>query len=99
MHKVLSSFKWKSITKFQQLINFEKPQNFSKIPKPRFQNMKCMKNERLEVYQENKNLKKLEKTLRIKTGVRWECLGEKKMRELLRERSKKISYESHEEII
>ena len=52
MHEVLSSFKWKPIPKFQQLINFEKPQNFSKTPKPRFQNMKCMKNERLEAYQE-----------------------------------------------
>ena len=59
MHEVLSSFKWKPIPKFQQqLINFEKPQNFSKTPKPRFQNMKCMKNERLEAYQEKKILKK-----------------------------------------
>ena len=74
MHEVLSSFKWKPIPKFQQpLINFEKPQNFSKTPKPRFQNMKCMKNERLEAYQEKKILKKLEETLRNKIGVRWEC--------------------------
>ena len=51
MHEILNSFKQKPIPKFQQsLINFEKPQNFSKSPKPRFQNMKCMKNERLEAY-------------------------------------------------
>ena len=57
--------------KFQQtLINFEKPQKFSKSPKPRFQNMKCMKNERLEAYQVQKLLKKLEETLRRRLGVR-----------------------------
>ena len=44
----------------------KKPQNFSKTPKPRFQNMKCMKNEKLEAYQEKKILKKLEETLRNK---------------------------------
>ena len=43
MHEMLNSFKQKSIPKFQQqLINFEKLQNISKTPKPRFQNMKCM---------------------------------------------------------
>ena len=36
----------------------KKPQNFSKTPKPKFQNMKCMKNKRLETYQEKKNLEK-----------------------------------------
>ena len=31
MHEILNSFKWKPIPKFQQqLINFEKPQNFFK---------------------------------------------------------------------
>ena len=59
MYEVLNSFKWKPIPKFQkQLINFEKPQNFSKTPKPKFQNMKCIKNKRLETYQEKKNLEK-----------------------------------------
>ena len=59
MYEVLSSFKWKPIPKFQQqLIYFEKPQNFSKTPKPKFQNMKCMKNKILETYQEKKNLEK-----------------------------------------
>ena len=71
MYEVLSSFKWKPIPKFQQqLINFEKPQNLSKTPKPRSQNMKCMKNERLEAYQEKKILKKLEKSQRKRFRVR-----------------------------
>ena len=71
MHEISNSFKQKPIPKFQQsLINFEKPQNFSKSPKPRFQNMKCMKNERLEAYQVKKLLKKLEETLRRRLGVR-----------------------------
>ena len=47
--------------------------------------MKCMKNERLEAYQEKKILKKHEETLRIKIGVRWECLGEKNERAIERE--------------
>ena len=52
MYEVLNTFKWKPIPKFQwKLINFQKPQNFSKTPKPRFQNMKCMKEEGLEAYQ------------------------------------------------
>ena len=59
MYEVWNSFKWKPIPKFQKyLINFEKPQNFSKTPKPKFQNMKYMKNKRLETYQEKKNLEK-----------------------------------------
>ena len=61
MYEILNSFKQTLIPKFQQtLINFEKLQNFSKSPKPRFQNMKCMKNEKLEAYQMEKLLKKLE---------------------------------------
>ena len=40
------------------------PNKFSKTPKPRFQNMKCMNMKRLEAYQVKKNLKKLEETLR-----------------------------------
>ena len=47
MHEILNSFKWKPVLKFQQkLIKFEKTQIFFKNPKPRFQNMKCMNNER-----------------------------------------------------
>ena len=97
MHEISNSFKQKPIPKFQQsLINFEKPQNFSKSPKPRFQNMKCMKNERLEAYQVKKFLNKLEETLRRRLGVRWECLGDEEI-ELSKERSREMRFESHEE--
>ena len=76
MYEILNSFKKKPIPKFQQtLINFEKPQNFSKSPKPRFQNMKCMKNERLEAYQVKKLLKKFEETLREKIGSEMRVFG------------------------
>ena len=67
MHEILNSFKQKSIPKFQQkLINFEKHQNFSKTPKPRFQNMKCMKMREKNLPSEGKNLKKLEKHLVVR---------------------------------
>ena len=46
------------------------PKICQKPPKPRFQNMKCMKNERLEAYQEKKILKKFEKSQRKRFGVR-----------------------------
>ena len=47
MHEVKRSFKQKPIPKFQQTLkNFEKPQNFSKTPKPSSKCMKCMNNER-----------------------------------------------------
>ena len=50
--------------KFQQkLINFEKPQKFSKTPKPRFQNMKMHVNERKETYQVKRKLEKARKSL------------------------------------
>ena len=49
---------------------FWKPQKFSKTLKPKFPNMKCMKNKRLEIYQEKKILKKLEKPQRKRFGVR-----------------------------
>ena len=72
MYEVLNTFKWKPIPKFQwKLINFEKPQNFSKKnSKPRFQNMKCMNEKGLEAYQVKRNLKKLEESLRNKFRVR-----------------------------
>ena len=100
MHEILNSFKQKkTIPTFQQsLINFEKPQNFSKTPKPRFQNMKCMKNERLEAYQVKKLLKKLEEILRKKIGVSERGLGDEKT-EVSKERSTEMSYESHEKNI
>ena len=97
MHEILNSFKQKSIPKFlQSLINFEKPQNFSKSPKPSFQNMKCMKNERLEAYQVKKLLKKLEETLRRRLGVRLEWLVDEEI-ELSKERSREMTFRSHEE--
>ena len=47
MHEILTYLSENPSQNFQQqLINFEKPQKFSKTPKPRFQNMKCMNNER-----------------------------------------------------
>ena len=65
MYEVLNTSKWKPNLKFQwKLINFEKLQNFSKTPKPRLQNMKCMNEKGLEAYQVKKNLKKLEESLR-----------------------------------
>ena len=87
MHEILNSFKQKPIPKFQQsLINFEKPQNFSKTPKPRFQNMKI---ERLEAYQVKKLLKKLENPLGKRLGVSERGLGGEKI-EVSRERSREI---------
>ena len=64
MYEVLNSFKWKPIPKFSIITQqfWKTPKFFKKTPKPKFQNMKCMKNERLEAYQEKKILKKLEKS-------------------------------------
>ena len=63
MYEVLNSFKWTLIPKFQKKTQqFWKTLKIWKTPKPRFQNMKCMKNERIEAYQEKKILKKLEET-------------------------------------
>ena len=80
MYEILNSFKWKTHPKISIITH-----QFWKTPKPKFQNMKCMKNERLEAYQGKKILEKLEETLRIKIGVRWEFLGEKKERVIERE--------------
>ena len=76
MHEILNSFKQKLIPKFQQsLNNFEKPQNFSKSPKHRLQNMKCMRNERLEAYQVKKHLINLEECLRKRLDVKERVFG------------------------
>ena len=86
MYEVLSSFKHNPTQNCNNNSSIlKKPQNVSKTPKPTFQNMKCMKNERLKAYQEKKILKKLEETLRNKIGVKWECLGEKNERAIERE--------------
>ena len=89
MYEVLNAFKWKPIPKFQwKLIDFEKPQNFSKTPKPRFQNMKCMNEKRLEAYQVKRNLKK---AWRILEEQVWSEMREfwERNREVSIERSKK----------
>ena len=76
MHEILNSFKQKPIPKFQQTLNkFEKPQNFAKSPKLRFQNMKCMNNERLEAYQVKKHLINLEECLRKRLDVKERVFG------------------------
>ena len=64
MHEVFKIKSSKINPKFQQyLINFEKPQIFQKIPKPRFQKHECMKCKRIEAYHMKKSLVKLEETL------------------------------------
>ena len=100
MYEVLNTFKWKPNPKFQwNLINFEKPQKFSKkSPNPRFKNMKCMNEKGFEAYQVKKNLKKLEESLRNQVGVRWECFG-RENKEVSRERSKETSSRSHSGLI
>ena len=95
MYEVLNTFKWKPNPKFQwNLINFEKPQKFSKTLDPRFQNMKCINEKGLEAYQVKKNLKKLEETLRKKFGVSERGLGGEKTK-LSRERSREMKTELH----
>ena len=88
MHEILNSFKQKSTLK---------PQNFSKSPKPRFENMKCMKNERLEAYQVKKLFKKLENPLGKMLGVSERGLGGEKI-EVSRERSREMRFRSLEEV-
>ena len=86
MHEILNSFKWKLIPKFQQyLINLEKPQNFSKTPKPRFQNMKCMNNKRKEAYQVKKILKKTWRNLEDQDWSEMRVFGREKDRAIERE--------------
>ena len=76
MHEILNSFKQKPIPKFQQkLINFEKLQNFSKTPKPRFQNMKCMKTREKKLTKWREKLEKAWKTLGNEVWSERECFG------------------------
>ena len=64
MHEVFKVKSSKTNPKFQQsLINFEKPQILTKIPKPRFQKHECMKCKRIEAYHAIKSLVKLKETL------------------------------------
>ena len=63
MYEVLNSFLVKTHPKISKITQqFWKTPKFSKTPKPRSQKMKCMKNERLEAYQEKKILKNIEET-------------------------------------
>ena len=90
MHEILNSFKQKPIPKFQQkLINFEKPQNFSKTSKPRFQNMKFMNVKGLEAYQVRKNLKNLEESLRNQVWSDMRVFWERKQKSIERERDRR----------
>ena len=60
-------------------------QQFWKTPKYRSQNMKCMKNERLDAYQEKKILKNLEETFKD-WDLEWdEKVWERKQRAIERE--------------
>ena len=98
MYEVFNSFKQNSSQNFNKHSSILKnPKKISKSLKPRFQNMKCMKNERIEAYQVKKLLKKLEETLRRRLGVIWKCLGDEEI-ELSRERSKEMRVGSHEEV-
>ena len=86
MHEVFKIKSSKPNPKFQQkLINFEKSQKFSKTPKPRFQNMKCMKWKRLEAYQVKKILRKLEETLRKRFWSEMREFGRGRVRAIERE--------------
>ena len=76
MYEVLNTFKWKPKPKFHStLSNFEKPQNFQKIPKHRYQKHECMKCKRIEAYHVKKSLVKLEETLRKRLGVKKRVFG------------------------
>ena len=72
------------------------PKKFSKTPKPRFQNMKCMKNEILEADQEKKILKKLEETFEDQDWSEMREFGGEN-REQLREILNEMRFGSHEE--
>ena len=56
MHDDWKSFSQRPIQKFHKnSINFEKPQNLSKIPKVRLEDMKCMRKREKSTYQMKKN--------------------------------------------
>ena len=69
MHEVFKIKSSKTNPKFQQyFINFEKPQNFSKTPNPRFQNMKCMEMKEIRSLPSEE---RLEKSLKIPREEVW----------------------------
>ena len=86
MYDILKAFKWKPNPKFQEkLINFEKPQKFPKIPKPKIQNMKCMRKERKMNILGDGNQGKIENDEDLKIWVRETCLGGEKSLDRSRE--------------
>ena len=89
MYEVLNTFKWKPIPKFQsKLINFEKPQNFSKNPKTKVSKHEMHEWERIRSLPSKEKLEKawriLEEQVWSEMRVFWE-----RNREVSRERSKK----------
>ena len=74
------------------------PKIFQKDPKPRFQNMNACKWKRLEAYQVKSNLKKLEKSLKKRFGVREILFGRWTGADRSRE-IEEMSYGSHKEKI
>ena len=98
MHEILNSFNQKSFPKFHNHSSIlRNPKIFQKSPKPRFQNMKCMKNERLKVYQVKKFLKKLKNPLGKRVGVSKRGLGGEKIK-VSRDRSREMRFGLHEEV-
>ena len=90
MHENWRSFKQNPTQKFcKNLINFEKPQNFSKTPKVRLKKMKCVINERRKIILEEENTLKAEDWVRKRFRVRERCLGRWRVRNN-RERSRKM---------
>ena len=79
MHEHIGSFKQNPTQKFcKNLINFEKPQRFSKTPKVRSKEMKCMINERMKIILEGENTLEAEDQVRKMKRLSEKCLGKRK---------------------
>ena len=87
MHEILNSFNQKPIPKFQQsLLNFEKPQNFSKTPKPRIQNIKMHEEWDIRSLPSEETLEKAWETLGKEVRSEWKRFGRWKDKGIERER-------------
>ena len=94
MHNVLKPFKQNPYQKFHKnFINFEKPQNFSKIPKVRSKGMKCMIKWGIKDFTSEEEQDQGRKLLGMKFGVRVKSLGGEKVRKY-RERLKRNEQKS-----
>ena len=94
MHEYLNSFTQHPSQKFHKnFINFEKPQNFSKIPKVRSKGMKCMIKWGIKDFTNEEEQDQGRKLLGMKFGVRVKSLGGEKVRKY-RERSKRNEQKS-----